>query len=261
MKNNMNITVHCLVKNEEVFVGPAILSIIDVVDKVLVFDTGSIDGTVAVIKDLQGRYPEKIVFEEKGLCDKKRHTDLRQEMVDRTETQWFMILDGDEVWSDAGKDELLGVIKNTGVECIMTPFYLCVGDVYHKYYKKGEIEMLGIKDFFYPRVIKKVRGVHWQGDYNEDFLVSDNGEVFFNKNNSFILSSRFWHLSLLTRSSRDDGDYSSGGTRASKRKLTYFFIGRKIKDDLPDALKNMPKLGFLRSLLNFIVLLFRNITL
>lgn len=235
----MSLTAHCLVKNEEVFVTHAVTSVIDFVEQVFVYDTGSTDTTVKLIKELVKKYPNKIVFEEKGPCDKKRHTELRQEMVAKTKTDWFMVLDGDEVWSSQAMQEATGIIASQPqVECIMTPFYLCVGDVRHRYYKSGQIEMLGKKDFFYPRFIKLVNGVHWSGDYNEDTIINQKGEVFFNLKNSAIMTAHYWHMTHLKRSSADDDDYSSGGTRLSKRKLTYLFIGRKINEPIPEVLQS-----------------------
>ena len=45
MKND--ITVHCVVKNEERWIWFAINSILDIAEKILVYDTGSTDKTVA----------------------------------------------------------------------------------------------------------------------------------------------------------------------------------------------------------------------
>lgn len=155
----MRLTAHCLVKNEENFIGYAIASVIDFVDTIIVFDTGSTDKTIEIVKDLLAKHPSKIIFEEKGECDKKRHTQLRQEMIDRTRTDWFMILDGDEVWTRRAMQEAVQTIKeNQDVECLLAPFYLCVGDMYHQYAKKGEIEMLGKKDFFTRDLSKLLTG-------------------------------------------------------------------------------------------------------
>mgnify|MGYP000359384862 CR=1 FL=1 len=146
MKKKLSITAHCIIKNEENFVEYAIRSVVDFVDQIIVFDTGSTDKTVSIILELQTRHPNKIFFEEKGSCDKKRHTELREEMLNKTNTEWFMILDGDEVWTKRGMEEVLSVINSSlEVECLIAPFYLCVGDVYHRYYKDGSFEILGKK--------------------------------------------------------------------------------------------------------------------
>jgi cellulose synthase/poly-beta-1,6-N-acetylglucosamine synthase-like glycosyltransferase len=257
----VSLTAHCLVKNEEQFIWHSIMSVIDFVDQLLVFDTGSRDKTVSILQELVKQYPGKIIFEEKGECDKVQHTKLRQEMLERTKTDWFMVLDGDEVWPKRSVEEALKILQDNTVECIMAPFYLCVGDIYHHYYKKGSIEMLGKKDFFYPRFIKLNNGVRWQGDYNEDALVNGQGEVFFNQKNSYILQFRYWHMTHLMRSSYDDADYSSGGTRRSKRKLTYFLIGKKINEPVPEVFSMRPyaRLQYIQSFINFFKLLYSKI--
>ena len=251
------ITVHTIIKNEENFIWYAIKSVVDFVDKIIIFDTGSTDKTVEIIKDLVKEYPDKINFEEKGECDKKRHTELRQEMLDKTTTDWFMILDGDEVWTKKGMEEVVGVInQNTEVECLIAPFYLCVGDVYHKYYKKGSYYFLGKTGQFALRFIKNDQGIKWAGDYNSDILIK-NGSVIFKKENSLFLKNHYWHLTHLKRSSKDDNDYSSYGSRKEKLRETYFIIGRKIKDDFPEFLSGISKISFIISVINFLVWIIR----
>jgi glycosyltransferase involved in cell wall biosynthesis len=231
-----SITAHCLVKNEENFIWYAIKSVVDFVDQIIVFDTGSTDKTVEIIQNLVKEYPDKIIFEEKGLADGKRHTELRQEMLNKTQTDWFMILDGDEVWTKRGMEEALGIIKNKpAIECVIATFYLCVGDIFHYTFRKGPIEILGQKDFFYPRFLKITKGIHWAGDYNMDTLMTGAGDLFCKNSNSFILQSKYWHTTHLSRSSKDDNDYSSGGNRHDKRRLTYFLIGRKINEIIPEV--------------------------
>lgn len=255
------ITAHCLVKNEEVFVRAAIQSVIDFVDEIIVFDTGSVDATVPIIEDLMRQYPGKIIFEKKGSSDKKRHTDLRQEMVECTKTEWFFILDGDEIWPKRTMDEAAVLMKKPGIECLIARFYLCVGDIFHTVRKSGQVDILGKKDFHYPRFIKNVHGVHWSGDYNEDTLLNDKGEVFFQHHNTAALVLSYWHVTHLRRSSLDDDVYSSGGNRKDKRRETYFFIGKKILESAPEVFgKNAKKkygLSFEQSVWNFVKLCWR----
>ena len=254
------ITAHCLVKNEENFVGYAIKSVADFVDKIIVFDTGSTDKTVDIVQSLMQQYPDKIIFEEKGECDKKRHTELRQEMLDRTTTEWFMILDGDEVWTKRGMQEVSeSVEKNDKIECLVAPFYLCVGDIYHRYYKRGNFEIFGRKDFFSPRFFKKVRSIHWFGDYDRDTLFDDN-KIFFNEQNTLFLKNKYWHLTHLKRSSKDGTDFSSNGVRKEKRRETYFVLGRAIKDSAPEVFNNFQKLSFLNSAINFFIWIIKRLT-
>lgn len=258
------LTAHCIVKNEENFVGHAIRSVIDHVDKIIVFDTGSIDRTVVIVKNLAVEYPDKIYFEEKGNCDKIRHTQLRQEMIDRTETDWFMILDGDEVWTSRGMDEALGLINESrsDIDCLIAPFYLCVGDIFHQTRRSGKFDILGRMGYHSPRFLR-CQDIKWQGDYNEDTLLNvRTGQVFFNEANTRFLAEKYWHLTHLKRSSLDDNDYSSGSSRTVKRRMTYFLIGKKINEPLPDVFADnkMLKLSVSRSFVNFILLVIGKFT-
>ena len=249
----MKITAHCLIKNEENFISPAIKSVVGFVDKILVFDTGSTDGTVNKIKGLMNEYPGKIIFEEKGDCDKKRHTDLRNEMIEKTTTEWLMILDGDEIWTNSVFKEAFETIsENPDIECLMVPFHLCVGDVFHETVFAGSITALGKKGFFYQRFLKKVNGVHWGGEYGADTNYNNRGEIFFNEKNTIFLKNKFWHATHLVRSSVQT-DYSSGKIRKNKLILSYFLIGKKIKDKMPDALAGSQRLGYLKSVKNFFI--------
>ena len=257
----MSITAHCLVKNEENFIYYAIKSVINFVDQVMVFDTGSTDKTVAIIQDLAKEYPNKIIFEEKGVADGKRHTELRQEMVDRTKTDWFMILDGDEIWTERGMKEALEIIRKNdlAIECIDAPFYLCVGDIYHRTSKKGQMQRKAYKDFFYPRFLKIINGIHWYGDFDEDTLKTRGGEDFCQDSNSVILQSKYWHMTHLSRSSKDNNDYSSGGVRRTKRRLTYFIIGIKINEQIPEVFRGRAfefSMSWSISFINFFKILF-----
>ena len=233
------LAIHCLVKNEENFIKPAIMSAIDFADKVFVFDTGSTDRTASIIKELAAAYPDKIVFEEKGECDRVRHTALRQEMIERTAADWFMILDGDEVWTKKAMIEAKSAMETAagnGITCLVSPFYLCVGDIYHQARRRGQFDILGKLGCHTPRFIKR-DGVCWQGDYNEDTLVDTaTGQALCQRENSAFLKEKFWHLTHLRRSSEDDAVYSSGNCRAAKRRETYFLIGKRICESPPEDL-------------------------
>jgi len=96
-----NLTVHCVVKNEERWIWFALKSILDIADKILVYDTGSSDRTVDIIKTIKSK---KIFFEEKGEVDAKGLAQFRREQLIRTKKEWFLILDGDEIRKTLSKD-------------------------------------------------------------------------------------------------------------------------------------------------------------
>lgn len=258
----MTLTAHCLIKNEENFIWFALKSVLDFVDEVIVFDTGSTDSTVAIVRNLQKEY-SNIIFEEKGECNMEEHTRLRQEMVERTKTDWFMILDGDEVWTSRALGEARKEIESKKYDCLISPFYLCVGDVYH-YSNKGQYTLRGIKIHATPRFFKKQENMRWEGKYNFDAMNNAEGKKIFEGDRVLFLKERFWHLTHLLRSSKDGDDYSSGSSRAKKRRLTYFLIGSIIDELAPEVfdLRNdlaVRRMSYSASLLNFFDLIFKKL--
>jgi glycosyltransferase involved in cell wall biosynthesis len=251
-----SLTSHSVVKNEEHFIGYALRSVLPFVDTAIVFDTGSTDNTVAVVEEVAKEFPGKIIFEKKGPADKARHTTLRQEMIERTTTDWFMILDGDEVWTDRGMEESKQAIKQAGeMECLISPFYLCVGDIFHAS-SRGAYTIRGSVVHATPRFFKRAPGLRWSGEYNHDAVVDAEGQNVFEKDQVRFLKEKFWHVSHLLRSSKDDAEYSSGNTRGDKRRLTHLFLGTKITEPVPEVfLKNPSKvtkaLSFGKNITNF----------
>ena len=88
------ITAHFMVRNEENFIRNAIESVSGIADEIIVFDTGSTDKTPEIVKDMKG----KIRFFEKGIKTPKELIALRNEMVELTKTNWFFVVDGDEIF-------------------------------------------------------------------------------------------------------------------------------------------------------------------
>lgn len=242
------LTAHCLVKNEENFISYAIKSVIDFVDQIIIFDTGSTDKTVQIIQNLAKEYPNKIIFEEKGECDKAGHTRLRQEMVERTKTDWFMILDGDEVWPQRTMKEAKEIMERGVYDGIQIHFFECVGDIYHRHYKES---------YLTARFVK-MGDMRWGGDYEQDTYYTKSGAEFLKTKNMYLAQNRFWHLTHLERSGKDSEDYSSGGKRADKRILTYFLVGVKVNEPIPEVFAQDSaklRLSWSNSFINFFKLL------
>ncbi len=204
------ITAHCLIRNEEKWIWYAIHSVIDFVDKILVFDTGSTDNTVRIIKSINS---PKIIFEEKGVVGKKGFVQLRQEMLDRTDTDWFLVLDGDEVWPKETISELKKAVGNAGreKEAVVAGQWICVGDVFHYSKEMEEFQhrqYSGIKGFRLTRAIKKTKGLHCTGLYGyESYADQDDINIsYWDKKRLVFITSKFFHMTFLPRSSTREKD-------------------------------------------------------
>lgn len=259
----MSVTAHCLVKNEENFVWYAIQSVLPYVDKILAWDTGSTDKTVEIIKSINS---PKIEFEEKGPVDKHSHTLFRQQMLEKTTTDWFMVLDGDEVWPESQikflVDELLTVPLPKSA--VLVNFILCVGDIYH-YSRWGDYNYSwGLQTRAFPKFYRKKAGFHWSGDYAVGDSVYDSANNDVITQSQIHLSSTYlFHMSLFQRSTRDSDVFDRIKKRSNH--LLFSKIGHGVElpksVNIPEVFTNvhpefihdyMMSLSFINSFTNFI---------
>lgn len=240
--------------------GYGLRSIINYVDKLIVFDTGSQDKTVEIIKKIAAEFPNKIIFEEKGVCDKIRHSQLRQEMLERTQTEWFMVLDGDEVWTKRGIEEAVDTINKNKekINCVIVDVYLCTGDIFHDHNRKLVAKINGVTNLAMSRFYKVRPGMQWVGEFGEKLVDANKKYVWDDPAVCLTLKNKFWHFTHLQRSTQDDLDYTSNSnteTRKNKRRKTYFVIGTKINEAVPEVFgedfKKANRLGWFKSFLNF----------
>jgi glycosyltransferase involved in cell wall biosynthesis len=144
----MQIWGHSLVKNEESWLWYSTSSVVRYLDKILIWDTGSTDKTVEVIKLLQKKYKDNIVFRQYGEVDPLSFAKARQEMLDQTNSDWFMVIDGDEIWWDESIKKLVNTINTQGdkIESIVVPTVNFVGDIYHYQEEKAGKYRFGEKE-------------------------------------------------------------------------------------------------------------------
>lgn len=205
MRNKkVTITAHCLIRNEERWIWYAIQSVIDFVDKIFVFDTGSTDRTVEIVEMIKN---SKLTFEQKGIVNKEQYTKLRQEMLDRTKTSWFMVLDGDEIWPNTAVRELITAVRSAPrqIDAVVVGQWVCQGDVFHfsKAVKELQEDRTGRKGFWLPRAWRKTPGLHAIGEYGvESYADRDGVNVsYWDTKRLKYLTHKFFHMTFLPRSS------------------------------------------------------------
>ena len=105
---NYSITGHMVVKNEDRWIWFAIMSVIDFLDQLIIYDTGSIDNTNRIIKEIINvdRYRNKIIYEKLGEITSENFHKVRQRQIDISKTDYFMVVDGDEIWYQNSLAEL-----------------------------------------------------------------------------------------------------------------------------------------------------------
>ena len=161
----MKLTSHTIVKNEALWIKPALLSVIDHMDQMLVWDTGSTDKTVELIKSIKS---PKIKFKKCGSVDRKQLVNLRNHQIKATKTPWFLILDGDEIWPAGQLLQLIKAIKKAKPDtlAIVNKTRNCIGDIHHYLPEsKGEYQIGKWQGHLNIRAIKNSLDLKVTGQY------------------------------------------------------------------------------------------------
>lgn len=204
MKNNQ-LTGHMMVKNEDCFIWYSISSVLPYVDRLIITDTGSTDHTAEIIKSF---HSVKIEFIERKIRDVVDIASIRQEQTDMTKTDWFWIIDGDEIYSRSLCEEIKGVITEKGeeLEGIVVGRYDLLGDIYHfQNPNVGMYRLFGRKGHLVIRLINKknVAGIKVSGSYPfEGYYDKSGREIIHHSPSSFYFTQgKLWHAMYLKRSS------------------------------------------------------------
>ncbi len=197
----MKIVGHCLVKNEEKFIWYAITSVIDFLDELIVWDNGSTDKTINIIKAIKN---PKIKFREvTGSVEK-----LRQQMLQESkDANWIFILDGDEIWHEQSINNLKFIINNSkSIEVIVSPNYMLIGDIYHYQQEQAGRYRIGNRTgHLNIRAFKNTTGLHIEGVYPNEAYVTQEGIKLQDLPSEKIVFSneKYLHASFLKRSDKD----------------------------------------------------------
>lgn len=218
-----DVTVHMIVKNEENWVWFAIQSVLPWVKKIIIYDTGSTDATVDIIRTIES---EKIVFEKRGQVTPKTLVDLRNEQIANTATRWFLLVDGDEIWTNKSSTELQTLLHkpSQNLSAVVTPTIVPVGDIYHRMAEStGKYQLLDKVGNFNIRAYRRRNGYSWEGIYPFESYADTLGKPVQQKPEELsLMQNPYWHMTHMRRSQLD---------MHRKRKLE---IGKPNMVDVPE---------------------------
>ena len=209
----MSLWAHTIVKNEDRYLWYSVNSVINHVDKILLWDTGSTDNTLVIIDELRKRYPSKIDFREMGDVNIDQFTTVRQKMLDSTKSDWVIIVDGDEVWWDEKIKEVRSVIETGGkdLDSIVAKYYNIVGDIYHhqdesagKYNIDGKLGNYNIRAFN-----RKIKGIRFTRPHGQQALVDDKNVFLQDRDHHkkyWIEGYSYLHFTNVQRSGKRTDD-------------------------------------------------------
>jgi glycosyltransferase involved in cell wall biosynthesis len=235
----MKVTVHTLIRNEDIWIGYALRAVLPFAEKILVFDNGpSSDKSVDVIKSLNS---PKILFEEKGPADRRDLAKLRQEMIDKTvadaETEWILIVDADEIWPEKEIKKLLKIADAApkNVIGIVNDIRNCVGDIYHYLPESfGNYHIADKTGNITIRLMRKTKTLKLGGEYPTETFMDENGPIQNQDKNLIISDAWYLHTSYLQRSS-----VVAQKTSGSFGKKKFWEKGIKLSEnELPEVLKD-----------------------
>lgn len=200
----MKIFANTIVNNEENFIWFSIMSVVDFVDKILVWDSGSTDKTVEIIKEIIKIKGNKIEFREVGLVNKYQFSKMRQKMLDESKCDWILILDGDEIWWERSIKKLVNEIKIKGdkIDGIVVPMVVSVGDIFHVQEEAaGQYNLLGRKGHLSLRAISRnIPGLHADWPYGKESYFDSDKKLVQERENVIFLEAPYLHVTHLKRS-------------------------------------------------------------
>lgn len=232
----MKIWAHTVFKNEERWLWYAVTSVIDHVDKLLLWDTGSTDRSWEIAMLLKEKYGDKIEVKKYGDTTPETFTMLRQDMLDITKSDWFIVVDADEIWWEEGIKKMVQEIKdsNEKTESIVVKNLNLVGDIYHHFpnsagkYKFGNL----IGNYALRAIRRSIKGLCSEGRHGV-WGWSDGEKQIQNRNTFKFVDATYIHTTFLPR-----GEDRSFDLKVPKRaKKLKYEIGEEFPIDFyyPEA--------------------------
>lgn len=202
------VTAHVMVKNEDKYIWFSIMSVIDYVDYMIIFDTGSEDNTIKIINAIINSndvYKNKITFIRKGNANRNQLANYRQEMLDMTKTDYFLVLDGDEIWWEESIIELIKIMNEKKPYLVAQHYQNCAKDIWH--YRNPNRDIFPFLDINEAASIRlysmSIPGIHCGGYYGiEGYFDKDGKEVQCGKYEIVWQKGKYFHTSYIRRSSK-----------------------------------------------------------
>jgi glycosyltransferase involved in cell wall biosynthesis len=150
--SNPTISLCMIVKNEEYNLPRCLDSIVDVVDEIIIVDTGSTDRTVEIAKS----YGAKVTNHPwEGSFSKARNYSLKYATCD-----WILILDADEELNKQDAPRLKEIAKSN--DCLVVSFI--IKNKYKNSTQEGYAQM--------ERLYKNFSGIHYEGIVHNTIIYS-----------------------------------------------------------------------------------------
>lgn len=191
---------NCLTKNEERWIWYSLTSVLDYVDQILVWDTGSTDDTVSIIQSIAS---PKIIFKQFDTVNEQSFTKLRQLQLQQSGQGWVLLLDADEIWPTKTISDTLTAISSAKFDFLIHRSYNLVGDVFH--YQEDRAGKYHIGPYSGHLNIRAVNtnipGLHFDLPYgHEGFFVTGDVPLQNSAASFTLIAEPYLHATHLYRS-------------------------------------------------------------
>ena len=230
-----------IVKDEEKYLEQCLNSVKDIVDEIIVVDTGSADKT----KEIAKRFNAKI-FDFKWIDD---FSAARNESIKHAKKDWILVLDADEVLDEEGLKKIKEFVRNNEVDGYLflqknyTNETSIAGFVNEEHKKDGKI-YAGWYGSFIARLFRNKKGYGFEGSVHElaeHSIQNKNGKIaatnvvlhhYGNADPDAVKKKRQFYLQLCKNKVKQNPAYSS-----------YYELGILYKENnnTEDAIKSLKK--------------------
>jgi tetratricopeptide (TPR) repeat protein len=154
--NNIDnrIALNIIVKNEEKFLRGCLESVKDLVDEIVLADTGSEDKTIEIASE----FTDKILYFKWN----NDFAEVRNFVMNNTDADWILYLDADERIDSEYHEEIKELVKRTDIDA----FQLKIKSFIHN----GKDDQVHIVP--YPRLFRKLPDIKFEGEIHEQITPS-----------------------------------------------------------------------------------------
>ena len=202
-----NLTIHMMIKNEERYIRQTLRSVLPYVEQAIIIDTGSDDKTYDYAEEVCAEYQSTadIMLARQPIAKDSRNwdgnhlnqdlTDLRNQMLSQTDTDWIWQVDGDEIYPEKSIDFLAhamaGLEMSNYYKGIMVPIKWCVSD--DEYVMPGP----------FNQTLRVFAGTgYWQGEFPNEFYWVDNKPITIEDDRCVTSFGYFLHMSMALHPER-----------------------------------------------------------
>ncbi|KZL93705.1 tetratricopeptide repeat-containing glycosyltransferase family 2 protein [Clostridium magnum] len=192
-----------IVKNEEENLPRCLESIKDIVDEIIIVDTGSTDSTVKIAES----YGAKVFFYEWD----NSFANARNFSLEKSSKDWILIMDADDELRREDRDKVIYLVndKNNNVDIYFGETLSYV----------GETPGSDIYTNLNVRFIKNGKGIKFKGDIHEQIVFENKGD------NVQLVDVKFYHYGYLNKTVEVK----------NKRKRNMEIIQKILKDNPKDS--------------------------